>query len=107
MTNKEKFIEIFGVEPKFSVGCSSFKCNNIECTQCTFDPRKSLVGWNNEYKAPTLLHENDLVTYKHRLAIYKYDSNGKAVITYLYDDILINEAVEYKEIKKLGGVYNE
>ena len=101
MTYREKFKETFGFEPDSDYICNVVKCEGY-CETCKINH----VSWGDEYIAPTVYHGGDPVTFKNSLAIYKYDLNGKAVITYLYEDMLINEAVEYKDIKKLGGAKN-
>ena len=103
MTYREKFNETFGKYPLSVTPCGIMDCYKSEkCSSCQYHNN----DWSSEYKEPTTYNEHDPVIFKNSLAIYKYDLNGKAVITYLYDDMLINEAVEYKDIKKLGGAKN-
>ena len=50
MTNREKFIETFGVRPLNTMGCHTFGCANIDCKTCTFNKgAKQGSVWDLEY----------------------------------------------------------
>lgn len=53
MTNREKFIETFGVKPLNSIGCHNLGCSEADCNVCTFNKgAKPGFIWDLEYKEP-------------------------------------------------------
>lgn len=112
MTNREKFIETFGVSPQNSIGCNNITCMGTKCKDCTFLYRENVASiWDLEYKEPPIKKEikaGDIVRitdseeqYTNYNALFNRSNLSGEIISRFNSGVDLNEDLTYKVLEIL------